>query len=43
MRRSAVGTPEFTTHAAANALVSDLQRSPHAYVIACLMDRQIKA
>lgn len=43
VRRGAIGRPEFTPHSAANALVSDLERYPHAYVIACLMDRQIKA
>jgi uncharacterized HhH-GPD family protein len=36
-------TPEFTPDAAANALVADIRRYPHAYVIACIMDRQMKA
>jgi len=36
-------TPEFTPHPAANALVADIKGYPHAFVIACIMDRQIKA
>ena len=35
--------PTFTPNEKANALVADLRRYPHAYVIACIMDRQIKA
>ena len=36
-------TPEFTPDPAANALVADIRGFPHAFVIACVMDRQIKA
>lgn len=35
--------PEFTPDPAANALVADIKGYPHAYVIACVMDRQMKA
>ena len=35
--------PSFTEDRRANALVADLQRYPHAFVIGCIMDRQIKA
>ena len=35
--------PKFTEDVKANALVTNLERYPHAYVIACIMDRQIKA
>lgn len=33
----------FTDNADANALLNDLETYPHAFVLACLMDRQIKA
>lgn len=33
----------FTNNEAANALLNDLVRYPHAFVLACIMDRQIKA
>jgi len=33
----------FTRHVEADALLNDLEHYPHAYVLACLMDRQIKA
>lgn len=33
----------FTPNEKANNLLNDLQRHPHAFVIACVMDRQIKA
>ena len=35
--------PLFTEDKRANALVTDLRRHPHAFVIGCIMDRQIKA
>ncbi|MBP8257215.1 MAG: hypothetical protein KAX37_07800, partial [Opitutaceae bacterium] len=35
--------PQFTPDRAANALMADLRGFPHAFVIGCLMDRQIKA
>ena len=34
---------QFTPNEKANNLLNDLQRHPHAFVIACVMDRQIKA
>ena len=34
---------QFTRHPEADALLNDLGRYPHAFVIACVMDRQIKA
>ncbi|GAG52184.1 unnamed protein product, partial [marine sediment metagenome] len=40
---SPVKTQQFVDHPEANALVNDLDGHPHAYVLACLMDRQIKA
>jgi len=33
----------FTNDCCANALVNDLDNYPHAFVLACIMDRQIKA
>lgn len=33
----------FTGKPEADALVNDLEHSPHAFVLACVMDRQIKA
>lgn len=33
----------FTPRAEANALLNDLSNNPHAFVLACVMDRQIKA
>lgn len=37
------GPIAFTRFPEANDLLNDLDRYPHAFVIACLMDRQIKA
>ena len=34
---------EFTEHVEANKLLNDIERVPHAYVLACVMDRQVKA
>ena len=34
---------QFTKNKQANALLNDLDRFPHAFVLACVMDRQIKA
>lgn len=36
-------TIPFLPDEEANALVNDLENQPHAFVLACLMDRQIKA
>ena len=36
-------TIPFTPDENANALIIDLTNTPHAFVIACIMDRQIKA
>jgi len=33
----------FTGHEGADALLNDLDQYPHAFVLACVMDRQIKA
>jgi endonuclease III len=33
----------FTGQAAADRLLNDLEHTPHAFVLACLMDRQIRA
>jgi endonuclease-3 len=40
---SSVKPLQFVDHPEANALVNDLDNCPHAFVLACLMDRQIKA
>lgn len=34
---------EFTGHKCADNLLNDLDNCPHAYVLACIMDRQMKA
>jgi len=34
---------DFTGNKDANDLLNDLTHFPHAYVLACLMDRQVKA
>ena len=34
---------QFTGHVDADSLLNDLDRFPHAFVLACLMDRKIKA
>jgi endonuclease III len=33
----------FTTNAEADKLLNDIENTPHAFVVACIMDRQIKA
>jgi len=33
----------FSKHPEADALLNDLERFPHAFVLACIMDRQVKA
>lgn len=37
------GMVEFTKVVTADQLLNDLERHPHAFVLACVMDRQIKA
>ena len=34
---------DFTEIVEVNQMINDLEQYPHAYVLACLMDRQIKA
>jgi len=34
---------EFTGNSRADSLLNDLESSPHAFVLACVMDRQIRA
>jgi len=34
---------EFTDNEKTNLLLNDIENNPHVYVLACLMDRQIKA
>ena len=33
----------FTDHQEANKLLNDIERYPHAFVLGCLMDKQVKA
>ena len=33
----------FTSDKEANELINDIKKRPHAYVLACIMDRQVKA
>ena len=34
---------QFTKEAEADTLLNDLDNTPHAFVLACVMDRQVKA
>ena len=34
---------EFTDHQEANKLLNDIEKYPHAFVLGCLMDKQVKA
>lgn len=34
---------KFTGNNEADTLLNDLEKTPHAFVLACVMDRQIKA
>ena len=43
MLNKVVNLVPFTPDSEANSLVNDLDDHPHAFVLACLMDRQIKA
>ena len=40
---SSHGSEEFTQNPRANNLLENLKKYPHAFVLACVMDRQIKA
>ena len=45
-RKEFKGKPKeisFTPNKPANALINDIQRHPHAYVLGCIADRQVKS
>ena len=42
-RKSEIGKESFTGCETANKLLKDLRRTPHAFVLGCVMDKQIKA
>lgn len=37
------GRPQFAGHEGADALIADLEHHPHAFVMGCIADRQVKA
>jgi len=42
-QQSAPSLIQFTGNQAFDVLLNDLENTPHAFVLACLMDKQIKA